>query len=144
MKNHPDKGGDQEKFKDVAEAYEVLSNADKRAQYDNPQQAFQFNGGSINPEEIFKNFFGGHPAFGMPFGHSHVRTHMQSPFGNVHVVNIAMPQRQNLVSRSTQVSTQGNIRIEKITEVRNGITTETTREINMTTGQGRQTVRQIR
>jgi curved DNA-binding protein CbpA len=31
---HPDKGGDPEKFKQVVEAYEVLSNIDLRAQYD--------------------------------------------------------------------------------------------------------------
>lgn len=33
--NHPDKGGDPEKFKEIAEAYEILSNEDKRRHYDN-------------------------------------------------------------------------------------------------------------
>ncbi|MDP4001150.1 MAG: molecular chaperone DnaJ [bacterium] len=34
-KHHPDKGkGDSEKFKEVSEAYQVLSNAEKRGQYD--------------------------------------------------------------------------------------------------------------
>ena len=32
--HHPDKGGDQQKFKDVNEAYQVLGDADKRAKYD--------------------------------------------------------------------------------------------------------------
>ena len=32
--SHPDKGGDAEKFKAVAEAFEVLSDANKRAAYD--------------------------------------------------------------------------------------------------------------
>ena len=36
-KHHPDKGGDAEKFKDTKEAYEVLSDAQKRAAYDSPQ-----------------------------------------------------------------------------------------------------------
>lgn len=36
MKNHPDKGGDPEKFKQISEAYEVLTNDEKRAEYDNP------------------------------------------------------------------------------------------------------------
>jgi len=33
-KYHPDKGGDQEKFKEINEAYQTLSNPQKRAQYD--------------------------------------------------------------------------------------------------------------
>lgn len=31
---HPDKGGDEKKFKEINEAYQVLGNKDKRAQYD--------------------------------------------------------------------------------------------------------------
>lgn len=37
-KHHPDKGGDAEKFKEVQEAYEILSDATKREAYDNPAQ----------------------------------------------------------------------------------------------------------
>ncbi len=33
---HPDKGGDKEHFQRIQEAYEVLSDKDKRAEYDNP------------------------------------------------------------------------------------------------------------
>ncbi len=33
-KYHPDKGGDEKKFKEINEAYQVLSDAQKRAQYD--------------------------------------------------------------------------------------------------------------
>lgn len=36
MKEHPDKGGDAEKFKKISEAYEILSNDEKRSQYENP------------------------------------------------------------------------------------------------------------
>jgi len=34
MKHHPDKGGDPEKFREISEANEILSNAEKRDLYD--------------------------------------------------------------------------------------------------------------
>lgn len=36
VEHHPDHGGDQEKFKEINEAYSILSDPDKRNQYDNP------------------------------------------------------------------------------------------------------------
>ena len=40
-KYHPDKGGDATRFKEVAEAYQVLSDTDKRAQYDKFGRVFE-------------------------------------------------------------------------------------------------------
>ena len=85
-KYHPDKGGDEKKFKEINEAYQVLSDQQKRAQYDqygrvfengqpgaggNPfegqgfnwawgngqQQEYEFDMGDIG--DIFSEFFGG-------------------------------------------------------------------------------------
>lgn len=65
IKYHPDKNpGDKEaedKFKEAAEAYEVLSNAEKKAQYDKyGHQAFQNGGfggaGGPNMDDIFSQF----------------------------------------------------------------------------------------
>ena len=56
MEHHPDKGGDEEIFKEINEAYSVLSNPDKRRDYDNPMR----NTG--NPFEDMFSRFGG------PFG----------------------------------------------------------------------------
>lgn len=42
-KYHPDKGGDERKFKEINEAYQVLSNKEKRAQYD--RFGWVFDGG---------------------------------------------------------------------------------------------------
>jgi molecular chaperone DnaJ len=40
-KHHPDKGGDEKKFKEINEAYQVLSNKEKREQYDRFGQTFE-------------------------------------------------------------------------------------------------------
>lgn len=42
--HHPDKGGNEEKFKETNEAYQTLSDKDKKAQYDRLRQAFQGGG----------------------------------------------------------------------------------------------------
>jgi len=74
IKYHPDKNPDdakaEEKFKEAAEAYEVLSNADKKSRYDQFGHAGVggaaggggFGGGGMNMEDIFSHFgdiFGG-------------------------------------------------------------------------------------
>lgn len=70
IKFHPDKNPDdptaEDKFKEAAEAYEVLSNAEKRQRYDRfGHQGVNgggFSGGGMNMEDIFSQFgdvFGG-------------------------------------------------------------------------------------
>jgi molecular chaperone DnaJ len=80
MQFHPDRNpGDksaEEKFKEAAEAYEVLSDADKRAQYDRYGHAGLnngrggFSGGGMNMEDIFSQFGDilGDDIFGSFFG----------------------------------------------------------------------------
>ncbi len=43
-KYHPDKGGDAERFKEINEAYQILSDKDKRAQYDQFGRVFEGQG----------------------------------------------------------------------------------------------------
>lgn len=89
VKHHPDKeGGDEAKFKEINEAYEVLKDKQKRQRYDqfghagvggaagggagggNPFEGFNFNGQDIHFDfgggaggfgDIFSQFFGGAP-----------------------------------------------------------------------------------
>lgn len=80
IKYHPDRNPDnkeaEEKFKEAAEAYDVLGNQDKKQKYDQfGHSAFDgnggfggFSGGGMNMEDIFRNFgdvFGG--GGGSPF-----------------------------------------------------------------------------
>lgn len=44
-KYHPDKGGDEKKFKEINEAYQILSDKQKRAQYDQFGRVFSAQGG---------------------------------------------------------------------------------------------------
>lgn len=60
--HHPDKGGDQEKFKEINEAYQVLGNAEKRQQYDQYGQTFEDAGRSGGGASGFGGFSGN------PFG----------------------------------------------------------------------------
>lgn len=50
-KHHPDKGGDEQKFKELNEAYQVLSDEEKRAQYDQFGRVFSAGGGSASGGE---------------------------------------------------------------------------------------------
>ena len=71
MQYHPDKGGDPEKFKQINEAYQVLSDTQKRQMYDqfgtadpqqvnqNRSQSFHFNSGNMG--DVFEQMFGGGP-----------------------------------------------------------------------------------
>jgi molecular chaperone DnaJ len=80
MQHHPDRNpgdkGAEEKFKEAAEAYEVLSDTDKKAQYDRYGHAGVssngrgFSGGGMNMEDIFSQFGDvfGEDLFGSFFG----------------------------------------------------------------------------
>lgn len=82
--HHPDKGGDQAKFKDISVAYDTLGDPQKRAEYDNQRkygggggnpfgdgaQHFHFNTGGFDPfGHMFGAGFGGHP-FEQMFRHA--------------------------------------------------------------------------
>ncbi|MFA7132560.1 MAG: DnaJ domain-containing protein, partial [Bacteroidales bacterium] len=77
LKYHPDRNPNdkdaEEKFKEAAEAYEVLTNKDKRAKYDQfghagvDGQGFSGQGQGMNMDDIFSMFgdiFGGRGGFG--------------------------------------------------------------------------------
>jgi len=61
--HHPDKGGDEHKFKEINAAYEILSDPEKRAAYDKyGLEGVSEDGGGgpgMGGEDLFSMFFGG-------------------------------------------------------------------------------------
>lgn len=107
---HPDKGGDPEKFKELASAYEVLSDDEKRNRYDQlgDDMFNETNGGGgghggIDPQSIFEQFFGGHGGpFGNPFGgHHHGPARKKN---HHHEINISLEDAYRGLNKSIKVS----------------------------------------
>lgn len=80
-KHHPDKGGDQNKFKDISVAYETLSDQNKRAEYDQ----MQTGGPRFHNQQGFTEF---HDIFGQ----STFNAHFHDIFGR----NPRMPKNRDL------------------------------------------------
>ena len=67
LKHHPDRGGDENKFKELSKAYEVLVDDNKRQMYDQMgEEGLSNNMNFQSPDDIFSMFFGGDG--GGPFG----------------------------------------------------------------------------
>ena len=113
LKYHPDKNKDnkeqaEEKFKEISEAYEVLSDDEKKNNYDNGQNITINN---RNPFDIFENIFRNHRTTVNINNISNINTHT------------------NFSSINTSTQIIGNKKITRIEKtVKNGNNTQTTIE----------------
>lgn len=79
-KYHPDKGGDEKKFKEVNEAYQVLSNKEKRGQYDRFGRVFE-GGARQEPGFDFQWAWGARPDMDFEFDFGDLGDMVEEVFG---------------------------------------------------------------
>lgn len=83
LKFHPDKNNDEgaeDKFKEIGEAYEVLSDINKKALYDNNQINLHHN--FTNPHDIFNAFHSQSNIFNQ---FANINHQIFSQFGNINI-----------------------------------------------------------
>ena len=115
--NHPDKVGDKDreeatkKFQQIGEAYEVLSNEEKRKQYDMfGKEGLNGNEGGADPFDIFSQMFGqgfsggfgqtNFQGFGQSFGQQSKRKNKETVFP----LNITLTQVYTGITKKLKVS----------------------------------------
>ena len=105
LQYHPDRNkepGSEEKFKEISEAYEILSDLHKKKQYDNQSNMMKTN---INPHDLFHQFF----------KHNSPNVRM-----NVSNMNSVFHSRSNVNSIQKSTIFQNGQVIETIIEIING------------------------
>lgn len=143
--HHPDKGGDEQTFKEISAAYEILSDEEKRAQYD--QYGLEGVSGddarSDRGEDLFGTFFGfggrkrrAGPRKGPSINHS-LEVSLEDLYSGKRK-KMAI-NRKIILGTPTECSDcKGQGSISEVREVAPGMLTQTQRVCGACRGQGQQ------
>lgn len=147
IKHHPDKGGNPEHFKNISEAYQVLSDSEKRKVYDNGNIYDNLRGQNefTDANELFNFVFSTHNGFSTHNLHgvnnsfsSRINISTNSLFPNSlfsHMENLNIGGNNlNSFSKSTSVVISNGKKIETTTEIKNGVKSESKIETDLATG----------
>ena len=103
LKWHPDRNPDnkheaEEKFKKISQAYQVLSDLEKRKKYDlcgNNESNYHFQ----HPQDVFKNFFRDIPLEYIELANTFILNFIDSPECNLSCkIFCNMPNKENIIS----------------------------------------------
>jgi DnaJ homolog subfamily A member 2 len=143
--HHPDKGGDEHKFKEISAAYEILSDPAKRQQYDKYglEGVDDDDGAAARGEDLFSMFFGGGrgggggrqgPAKGPSINHP-IKVSLEDLY-NGKTVKLAI-NRKIIVGEVTQCSKcKGQGAIMEVRQIGPGMITQMQRTCPDCSGQG--------
>jgi DnaJ-class molecular chaperone len=104
MTNHPDKGGNPEKFKEISHAYDILGNVERRREYDMPESMsngfnFNMNGGMHDIFQQIFNMSGG----ASPFGGIKINEERKKEY-----INISLIEAYNGTERNIEIKIFNN------------------------------------
>ena len=104
--HHPDKGGDKNRFQEIQKAYDTLSDANRRAAYDNPQPQFHNFGSQAQGPFDFQTIF---DVFGARFQHANQQRVQQARMSLwITLQDVAEGGRKTI----SVGSAQGNVTVE--------------------------------
>lgn len=104
--HHPDKGGDEKKFKEISEAYQVLSDKEKRAQYDRFGQGFEHT--TRGPGGDNFGWSWGTPGAGFEFGFEDLSEMVEEMFG------FGQPAKSKDIKRGKDIELQIELALEDV------------------------------
>jgi len=105
-KYHPDKGGDEKKFKEINEAYQVLSDKEKRSQYDRFGRVFE--GAPAGEPGFDFQWAWGRPDMDFEFGFEDLGDMVEDLFG------FGAPRKRKNVRRGKDLEIEIELSLEEI------------------------------
>lgn len=143
--HHPDKGGDEHKFKEINAAYEILSDPEKRKAYDQYglEGVDDEGGAAARGEDLFSMFFGGGggrsrqrsgPRKGPSVNHP-IKVSLEDLY-NGKTVKLAINRKVIVGESKTCDKCQGRGMVMEIRQIGPGMITQMQRKCDKCDGQG--------